>query len=389
VADDNDPKKTGSYEQRETRQISSEQNGERAALTYVGDQLVALVEEIQAQGEATAGEYRRDRVWQRVFAVGTLLVSLLTLWVLFKTYGIYSKIQNVESQQATIMGTQTVIMNKQREITEKTLPALQEQARAASTQAAASLVNAQAAAHSAEEAHKSNEQAMRIFQEEDAARLDLEVQASEFGTEHATAVLIFRNTGKRGAKEFSLRCISLVVPRDMQNYRQISLLPEPQPIDQRVLQASIQEDRTNMISAQRLMSRMVAINKKFSDEMAKMLDPALPFNFQAPVLPPESVFLSAGRDAVENMNEIRTLASEYWTKKRGYPFPFPFPPSMGPTLSTPLPTIAPNVTRVVSMAEIGPGMPATSQCEVPIKSPATLDDLRAKKAALYVVTLHL
>lgn len=131
MIDDDDPKTTQAHKDDQAQQIRSEHNNESTALRNVVDQLIALVQEIRTQREANTNERRRDRIWQRIIALGTLLVSILTLLVLIETYSIYSKIRDVESEQASIMTKQTSIMDKQREITEKTLPAIQAQANAA------------------------------------------------------------------------------------------------------------------------------------------------------------------------------------------------------------------------------------------------------------------
>src|ERR1700722_954911 len=129
-----DDEENGGSEKSEKHSKIEEQIGH--PLRELAQRVEALIGEVRAEHETDQREtqnYREqeserlrvDTRWSRILSGFTLAVGALTLWVLLKTYGVYSTMSQTYSTQATIMATQAVIMDKQRQLAEKTLPAVQ------------------------------------------------------------------------------------------------------------------------------------------------------------------------------------------------------------------------------------------------------------------------
>jgi hypothetical protein len=184
------------------------------------------------------------------------------------------------------------------------------QAQAAATQAAASLANAQAAATSAGEAQRANRENAERFRNEQAAMIGVNVVASNYGTPAAITYITLQNTGRTEAKTLMLRAgvYFYVAPigktlRDLENpsAAQISDAEVKETIKRALRDAEDSAKdprlpREDRMRAQAHLKELQDLLQTTEEGRAvqSLFDawqqPDLPFDEQAPILPPEPAF---------------------------------------------------------------------------------------------------
>jgi hypothetical protein len=173
-----------------------------AALRSLTSQVAALYDQLKSATEEERRERRehqaRELYWNKTraqaaigFSVVGLLLSALTLGVLYRMLGVYRA-------QTTIIATQAAILSKQREINEKTLAAMQAQADAARLAAESSKIQADAAVVSAQTARDT----LRITEAADVNLAAIECSPPSALSLNTTMTLHYRNSGRTRADNF-------------------------------------------------------------------------------------------------------------------------------------------------------------------------------------------
>jgi hypothetical protein len=134
MTDDAPPSQHDKKDRRaeESEKHSSIEKQVGVPLRELSRRVEALISEIRTQGETDhrdrqeyqqqeSNRLRVDTRWNRILSGLTLVVGALTLWILFRTYGVYSTMNQTYNKQATIMATQAAIMDKQAAITKRQL----------------------------------------------------------------------------------------------------------------------------------------------------------------------------------------------------------------------------------------------------------------------------
>ena len=137
-----------------------------------------------------------------LISIVSLFLSVLTLAVLYQTFGILRRHASIA---ATPVATPATITNQQREITDATLSALQAQATAAKLASLAAQSQADSAKLQADAAALSAHNARDIFSIAEAADVDVEAiycsPRGAFGRD-TTLTLRYRNSGRTRADNF-------------------------------------------------------------------------------------------------------------------------------------------------------------------------------------------
>lgn len=180
-----------------------------AAIKNLSDQITALYDrfksasqtEQQEKREHDASELHENRTRARAalsFSAASLVVSILTLGVLYRTLGAYRR-------YTTSIATQVAIISKQSEVTQKALSAIQAEAIAANLASQAAKSQADSSKTQAEAAALSARNARNILSVAEAADVNVEAIVCSPGGElspGSTLTLRYRNSGRTRAENF-------------------------------------------------------------------------------------------------------------------------------------------------------------------------------------------